>query len=357
MHKAFFLALLLILSSSSAGFAQAPAFDPREWKGAQAGPTTKVLNLGSRHLSQISVAGNKGMMSALLDKLAAFKPDIITVEDVSGEQCEHLKRYSGVYPESFDRWCNDIDVAQKAVGMDTPSAAAEIRKTLACWPAMPTPAVRRRLAAAFLAAGEMPSAVVQWQRLSAEERHAGDGIGDDAAELLERFGARPNETYEVGVALAVRLGLERVIRVDDHTSDGVLADVGSGFDGAIQAAWKIAPSPAAAKVDAMTAALKTPEDILELYRFVNLPETQRQAINADFHAALSQQTLELYGREYVAAWEVRNLRMVSNIRAAFGMRPGARVLNIVGASHKPYYDAYLNLMHEVELVDVEAVLK
>ena len=49
--------------------------------------------------------------------------------------------------------------------------------------------------------------------------------------------------------------------------------------------------------------------------------------------------------------------MVSNIRAAFGARPGARVLNLVGASHKPYYDAYLNLMPDVELVDAEAVLK
>lgn len=355
MHKGFFLTLLL--ASASGAFAQTPAFDPREWKGAQAGPATKVLNLGSMHLSKLSAAGKKGMMSALLDKLAAFKPDIITVEDVSGEQCEHLKRYSADYPESFDTWCKDMDAAQKAVGNDPPAAAAEIRKTLASWPAMPTPAARRRLAAAFLAAGEMPSAVVQWQRLPVEERHAGDGINDEAAKLVERVGVRPNETYEVGVALAVRLGLERVIRVDDHTSDGVLADVGPGFDGAIQAAWKIAPSPAVAKENAMTAALKTPEDVLELYRFVNLPETQRQSINADFHAALGQQTPELYGREYVAAWEVRNLRMVSNIRAAFGMRPGARVLNIVGASHKPYYDAYLNLMHEVELVDAEAVLK
>jgi len=84
---------------------------------------------------------------------------------------------------------------------------------------------------------------------------------------------------------------------------------------------------------------------------------QRQTINTDFHAALSQQTPELYGREYVAAWEVRNLRMVSNIRAAFGTRPGADVLNIAGASHKPYYDAYLDLMHEVQLVDAEAVLE
>lgn len=49
--------------------------------------------------------------------------------------------------------------------------------------------------------------------------------------------------------------------------------------------------------------------------------------------------------------------MVSNVVAVFASHPGARVLNIVGASHKPYYDAYLNLMHDVKLVDAEEVLK
>jgi hypothetical protein len=49
--------------------------------------------------------------------------------------------------------------------------------------------------------------------------------------------------------------------------------------------------------------------------------------------------------------------MVANVRAAFAQRPGARVLDIVGVSHKAYYDAYLDMMHDVKLVDAEAVLK
>ncbi len=71
----------------------------------------------------------------------------------------------------------------------------------------------------------------------------------------------------------------------------------------------------------------------------------------------SQRTPQLYRRQYVAWWETRNLRMVANIRAAFGNHPGARVLSIVGASHKPYFDAYLDMMHEVRLVDPVTVLK
>ena len=38
-------------------------------------------------------------------------------------------------------------------------------------------------------------------------------------------------------------------------------------------------------------------------------------------------------------------------------QPGARALVIVGASHKGYFEAYLNMMHDIRLVDAEAVLR
>jgi hypothetical protein len=49
--------------------------------------------------------------------------------------------------------------------------------------------------------------------------------------------------------------------------------------------------------------------------------------------------------------------MVANIRDVLGRYPGARMLAIVGTSHKGYYEAYLDQMHDVRLADVEAVLK
>jgi hypothetical protein len=351
--------LITLVLGVAASQAQTPAFDPRAWKGALAGPPTQVLTLGSTHLSQLpkTVTVNGALMVALLDKLAAFKPDIITVENVAGEQCEHLKRYAGTYPDSYGAWCLDPEAAQKAIGMDAPTALTAIHKTLAAWPGRPAPAQRRRLAALFLAAGEKPSAVVQWLRLPLQERHIGDGVNEETRKMLDRIGAKPNETYEIGVALAVRLGLERVYLVDDHTSDGALPDADQAFSDAVSAAWKIAPSKAVAKEEAMAAGLKTPSDLLDLYRFLNRPDTLADHDKADFGANLAEHSSGRYGRQYVAAWEVRNLRMVSNIRAVMAPLPGARVLNIVGNAHKPYYDSYLDLSPDVTLADAEAVLK
>jgi Family of unknown function (DUF5694) len=297
------------------------------------------------------------MLAPLIGKLAAFKPDIITHEGISGEQCDTLKRYSAKYPGMFDTYCWSTDDAEKATGLTVPAAMAEIDKILASWPASPTSAQRRHLTALFLAAGDRPSARVQWLQLPADECKTGDGIDDALLKIVTRAGAKPNETYDVAVALAVRLGLQRVYAVDDHTADSVQALAGPGFDPFMQKLWGSTKSAITEEDDRREGALKTGADMLDYYCFMNRPASQREYVTIDYHKAMNTPSPENYGRIYVAWWEIRNLRMVSNIRTTFGNKPGARVLNIVGASHKPYYDAYLNMMSDVKLVDAETILK
>lgn len=143
---------LVVSALASTALAQTPAFDPRDWKTLLASQSTQVMTLGNPHLSQIATKVNDALMADVLNKLAAFHPDFITVEAVSGEQCDFLKRYASVYPGSYNAWCPLPDIAQKAIGMDGPTAESELEKLLA---ASPTPAAaqRRRLAALFLATG------------------------------------------------------------------------------------------------------------------------------------------------------------------------------------------------------------
>ena len=49
--------------------------------------------------------------------------------------------------------------------------------------------------------------------------------------------------------------------------------------------------------------------------------------------------------------------MVGNILEVVRDRPGSRVLSIVGASHKPWFDDWLGKMSGVEVVDVQKVLR
>jgi hypothetical protein len=208
----------------------------------------------------------------------------------------------------------------------------------------------------FLAAGDRGSATVQWLRLAADERKAGDGLTPAMVEILERKGKPPNENYAVGAALAARLGLERVYLVDDHLAD--TPDDDPEYGKVIQAVWNAKPAPAvAAEYKRRQANLRTPAELTAFYRWLNDPVTQRAGIAADMGRAARDTSKQLYGRQYVAWWEERNLRMVANIRASFHAKPDARVLVIVGSTHKGYFDAYLDMMQDVRLVDASQFLR
>ncbi len=337
-----------------------PAFDPKSLRGTQEGPVTEVLTIGSPHLSQLKIKPTAEQLDSLLDKLEAFAPVIITHEGLSGEQCDQVARYKARYEGIFEDYCWDTAAAEAATGLTVPQALTAIDATFKDWPAKPAPAQRRKLASLFLAANDRSSALVQWLRLPAEERRLGDGIDQPLMDILATTAARPNETIAIAVALAVRLGRERVYAVDDHTADSIQTAAGPEFVTAIQALWEAAGSLSVPEIDRYYAAQEETEktgDFLGLYRLINDPDTLRVFIEFDYGRAISLSGEGLHGRRYVAWFETRNLRMVANIREAFGNAPGARVLNIVGASHKGYYDAYLDQMSDVQIVDAEAVLK
>jgi hypothetical protein len=321
------------------------------------GPRTQVLVLGSVHLSQMGAAVKPESLEPLLARLAAFKPDIITIENISGEGCDLLARHPAIYaPQDVSPYCRETDTAKAATGLDVPAAIAAVSKVLAGWPAQPSAAQRRHLASLFLAANDASSAVVQWLQLPQTEQRSGDGLDDALVAELRKRATRSNESDQVAARLAARLGLQRVYPIDDHTGDSIAIADEKAYGEAIQAAWNGGRAKAA-PMRAHEEALKKGGDMLALYRYINQPDVMRLAIESDFGAALRDPSPQHYGRHYVAGWETRNLRMVSNVRAAFRDRPGARVLSVVGSSHKPWFDSLLGQMQGVEIADVQKVLR
>ena len=347
---------ILALAAAQTFAAGTPAFDPRLHKKEIAGPPAQVLVLGSPHLSQLPDKLDPTLLDPLLDRLATFKPEVITVEGLGGEECETLRRFKPQHGTAWDDYCWPMDDIEKARGLSVPAAAAEVDRTLAGWPKDPTAADRRRLAMLFLAAGDRASATVQWLRLPEAERRVGDGLDQDMVDIIERKGKAPNENYAIGAALAARLGLERVYLADDHIADG--PDQGPEYGKAIQAAWNAKPEPAIfTEYKKHAADVGTSQKLIAYYRWLNEPATQRAAIASDMGRAAKDPSPQHYGRQYMSWWENRNLRMAANIRTAFATRPDARVLVIVGSTHKGYLDAYLNMMQDVRLVDALQFLK
>lgn len=358
------LGSLIILSLCSTGALAAdasyrPAFRPDQLKGPPAGRPNEVLVLATTHLSGLPKSFQPASLEPLLQRLVAWKPELIATEDLSGLQCDFMRRYPARYAESVATYCFDTTAAQAATGLDVVAANTQAERLLATWPSNPAPALRRRLAALFLAAGERGSAQVQWLRLSASERRVGDGLTPALVEILDKGLVRRNETNLIAAEVAARLGHERLWAVDDHTADSPTpAEDEAAASAAITGAWKNAHTQARMDADErLVADLDKPGGVMALYRAYNDPTAAMTAYQSDFGATLVEPSPKAFGRMYVGYWETRNLRMVANMRDVLGQHPGSRMLAIVGASHKGYYEAYLNQMHDVNLVSSDEVLR
>lgn len=364
-HSAWRWAVLqmaaMLLSGAASAQTYQPAFQPETLKGPASGSPNDVLVLGTIHFSELDKTPAPAEIAPVIDRLAAWSPTAITTENVSGLQCDAMRRYPSRYADTVADYCPETKTAAQATGLDVPAANAEADRLLAAWPATPTSAQRRHLAAVFLAAGERHSALVQWLRIPAAERHAGDGLNATLVTELDTLKARRNESGLLGAALAARLGLERVWSIDDHTAD--TADdpdpaVHKAAGEALMKAWDNEATHARDADDKrLKAGLAAPDGWLALYRAMNAPGEALRIYRSDFGAALAEPSSQQFGRAYVGYWETRNLRMASNIRDVIARKPGTRLLAIVGSSHKAYLEAYLNQMHDVRLVDAEAVLR
>ena len=357
MRQLIFVLVTAVLSGAAAAQAYQPGFDPSTLKGPASGPANEVLVLGSPHLSSLPPSFDPANLRLLHDRLAGWRPQAIAVEDLSGAQCDVLRRYPQRYQDTVKSYCWDPAPARAATGLDVPSATAQAERLLAAWPAAPSAAQRRQLAAVFLAGGERASALVQWLRLPEAQRKAGDGLDTALVDRLNKQASQRNESFLVAAHLAARLGHERVYPMDDHTADSESPDQ-KAAGAAIMKAWD---NPATAQRkrtdDALLARIGTPDEVLAIYRAYNAPGAAKLAFDSDFGAALEEPSPRRFGRNYVGYWETRNLRMAANIREVLGSQPGIRLLVIVGASHKGYLEAYLHQMHDVRVLDTTPLLR
>ena len=321
------------------------------------GDRSQVLVLGTWHLSALPKEFDLDRFDALLDRLEEWAPEAIAIENLSGSQCDYLKEYEHRYPGTWENYCPDPSAARGATGLSASEADKEIVELLAETGKDRSAGERRRLAVLFLATGEPDSALVQWLRLPETERRADGALTPEFAEMLDKRIVRRNESSLIAAHLAARLGHERVYPVDDHTGD----DASGPFDynvygPELREIWDNDASTRRGDIyKDWNARLDAGElSVIEWYRMMNTPEHSRLTMEGDFGAAAGARSPSGTGRQYLAYWETRNLRMVANLRHVIG--PGRRVLALVGASHKPYYERYLGMTSDVELVPVDAVL-
>jgi hypothetical protein len=355
-------ALAVTLACSPVALAERP-FDPRGYQDHVVGEPTQILVLATPHLSGTPKGWEEANLAPLLDRLAAFRPAAIMIETLSGESIDALQRYRTTYPKSATTYAGHTiavtAMASVGVDMDMPQAEAEVRRVLADWSAEPTAAQRRSLAALFAASGDPHSALVQWWRLAPAERIAEDGVTSRLMNAFNEYDARQNENHQIAARLAARLGLERVYATDDHAADDVGAPFWKDFEAMYEAGWgaEIMANEAFIPLREAAQNLNTPDQLMATYRMLNSDATGRTDADGQWLSLMTRATPNHVGRARVAFWEARNLRQIAHIREVSARYPGQRLLVIVGSAHKPWFDAYLRMMSDVDVVDAMQVLR
>lgn len=354
--------LLSVATSIAPSVTSAQGFDPRDYQTKIDDKPTQIMVLGTAHLNGAPDNWNPEVLTPLLDRLAAFKPDVITTEDQPGPTITKLWEYRESGPKTAatygGRALRMATEAGLSLDMDMPQAAAAVSRQLLDWPANPTPVDRRRLAALFAAAGDPQSALVQWWRLPAAERIAGEGVSKRLVRQFDELGQSRNESVAIAVRLAIRLGLERVYPADSQEENVFTPRESDIFAKSVFPTlferFKADPTlKGIGEVSRMTDGKKT----LEEYRKLNSPVINRRSSEVEWLGVINRPTEENAGRKRMAGWEVRNMRMAANIREASARAPGGRVLVIVGAAHKIWLEAYLGMMTDVKIVSTDLVLR
>lgn len=353
--------LILISCTASLQSSASNYVDPSAISSIEQVYKTQILILGTPHLATLGEKFNSQSTGPLLDKLQAFSPDIIAVESLSPYSILSMRAQGDVYKDVLDQFAEPmlqfaIEV-QSSLGLSYDEAVAKIDERLNS-PAAET-LDHRELTALFIASYDMPSAGLHWLQVDEQNRKPDEIISSEIVQYLSERLTSSNEIWSLAVPLALRLGHNRLASIDDHLDKDDLLKIAGPLSQELQAHplyAEVAESAIFAEGQAvLDSAIKT-GNYLSVYRFHNDPATQSKDIQAQWDFFLRTKLESGLDRTRLALWDVRNFNIASHIRRVSAHKPGGKILVIIGASHKPFLEAALSHVMDVEIVDVLEIL-
>lgn len=337
---------VLVAGPAAAAAASLSASSPVQALRQRMEQPAEVLVLATPHLDQ-----REGVSSAHVDSLVAvlsrYAPHAVVLESLPPHTIEAMQLQADLHPESLDsfvgaRFLEFAKESQRLLAMD----AAGARKALAseCGRALVSTAEASarciRLAAA---AWDKPWAdYLTWEHA---RRWPGDESDGPLGERIARLGKSTNENQLIGARLASQAQLPRVYGMDDQPGEDLYGPVFQALLPAIGQSKAYEAFKARARIikeaDERTRQAVAAQNLLPLYRWMNSPEYGGWVLDEEWRLFVDRDLPRGPGQARIALWDVRNLAMVSNIMRVVSRHPGERVLVIVGASHKPFFDDYL----------------
>lgn len=316
---------------------------------------TRLMILGVFHIREMGDRFHSSMMQSLISKLEHFKPDLIAVEVLSGDRIHELELRSdatAIHQELLNGFASiQLELghpAQEQLGLGMIQAARKLGEEK--WG--DAPRTLRHRALLNLAAYELPSALLCWSYLPAEERIGDELFPEDLAEKMNSQLALVNEVRQLAIPLARELGHRQIVGVDEF-EDSMYCEL------LLKADVFNRRSPLFKEVLNAGVYMESKRrkdnavligDLLPAFAYLNTPEYAFGDVGAQWGVFLRTRLRDESDRSRLALWENRNLKIAANIRAITSRHPGKRVLVIYGAAHRPFLEAYLRQCSDIEIV-------
>jgi hypothetical protein len=319
----------------------------------------QVMVLGTSHLDAYRDRLRPDHLAPLLARLERFAPTHIAVEALPPDELALLAEREAHDPAAsalLDMFGRGVVTAgqamQEALGVARVEAERRADSILDGGAAGLTEAARLEAAAHLIAAYDFNSATLQWSYLSPAARQAEGPIPAGLRGALDRRLESANEVVTVALALARRLGHQRLYPVDSQYDgvrilamprDRLTALLGDPDRG------RLVDREREARSDAVRDAAFEAGDLVPLYVHLN-SEDHQVGDASQWNWLFQGRYPEGEDRFRYALWEVRNLRQATRI-VDLAASPGAeRVLVVVGASHKAPVERVLATQLTVRLV-------
>lgn len=299
----------------------------------------EIAVLGVPHLSGLQPLAGPEQTDRVVERLATFRPTAVCVEAIAGTRVEEFMQRPARFGEVARTFAGPaLALAQPAQARTALTATAALEQAERLREKPLDDAARRRLIDLYLAGYQPWSAALLWSSLPAAAR---DGIDNAAADALDRLLASDNEIARIAIPLARRQGLTGLCHADTFEDEIDVAALAPALG-------PLMSDPAVARgLDRLNAEqarqwrAQDPDGLLALLAWMqgSAFETLDRSAQWDiFHQGSHGHGA---GNRRLALWHARNAVISTYLFRAAAQPDGARVLFIVGASHRPFVERAL----------------
>jgi len=324
---------------------------------------TKILLLGVPPLSVLSSDFSPALIDRIIKTLSAFEPDLICIDAVSPEEIATSIGYKKefIFSEISDDDISYIIKLRNKLKLDSERLNNEIDSLLniAKNKATLDLRIRKELIELFILNFDFFSAALNLKYLTENEISQlkfEKKILDKLRLLLEKS----DEKITIGLRLANQLKLNRVYSVGDNSDKRYLNKISDKLYNEMILSDVYQNHRAEILNQTADNKLKegiTKQDLFDFFLYLN---SDSYAITSTFNnwSIYYKMFLESgLDRTRIGLWEMKNLRVASNIREVSAFYPSKRILVIIDVSKKVFVEEYLKKMTDIKIVKMNDIIK